>query len=257
MVFCTWYLVPVNYLVPGTWYPNTGCVPVGKTVLPRSANPAAAAAAAAAAAVPSTRYQVPGTSSRQWWTRSKLLVVKGRIPLNSLLTLFCTTFALEIAHKIHSHRALLTRSDNVIFHAHPSYRGGHSWYDWAEFAWLDGETGVESIVLGQIYGFIELGLGPSSINFTDPRLPSSLRNQSPGVFAIIHSCKYASESLHNYSRLLLGADLTLDRHGNKGLLFVPVDCIHSPAVVVPNLGASPGKVIQIKPQSAWASLFHF
>ena len=150
-----------------------------------------------------------------------------------------------------------TRSDNVIFHAHPSYRGGHSWYDWAEFAWLDGETGVESIVLGQIYGFIELGLGPSSINFTDPRLPSSLRNQSPGVFAIIHSCKYASEPLHNYSRLLLGADLTLDRHGNKGLLFVPVDCIHSPAVVVPNLGASPGKVIQIKPQSAWASLFHF
>ena len=107
MVFCTWYLVPVNYLVPGTWYPNTGCVPVGKTVLPRSANPAAAAAAAAAAAVPSTGYQVPGTSSRQWWTRSKLLVVKGRIPLNSLLTLFCTTFALEIAHKIHSHRALL------------------------------------------------------------------------------------------------------------------------------------------------------
>ena len=43
--------------------------------------------------------------------------------------------------------------------------------------------------------------------------------------------------------MLLGADLTLDRHGNRGLLFVAVDCIHSPAVVVPNLGASPGKVI--------------
>ena len=112
-------------------------------------------------------------------------------------------------------------------------------------------------MLGQIYGFIELGLGPSSINFTDPRLPSSLRNQSPGVFAIIHSCKYASEPMHNYSRLLLGADLTLDRHGNKGLKFIPVDCIHSPAVAVPNLGATPGKVIQIKPQFAWASLFHF
>ena len=50
--------------------------------------------------------------------------------------------------------------------------------------------------------------------------------------------------MHKYSRLLLGADLKLDRHGNKGLLFVPVDCIHSPAVVVPNLGATPGKVIQ-------------
>ena len=93
--------------------------------------------------------------------------------------------------------------DNVILHAHPSYRRVHSWYDWAEeFAWLYGETEeVESIVLGQIYGFIG-GLGhQSSINFTDPRLPSSSRNQSPGVFAIIHSCKYASEPLHNHSRL--------------------------------------------------------
>ena len=81
-----------------------------------------------------------------------------------------------------------THSDNVIFHAHPSYRGGRSWYDWAEFAWLDGETEVKSIMFGQIYGFLELGLGPSSINFTDSRLPSSLRNQSPGIFANIHSC---------------------------------------------------------------------
>jgi hypothetical protein len=95
-----------------------------------------------------------------------------------------------------------TCSDNVIFLAHPSYRGGHSWYDWAEFAWQDGETEVESIVPGQIYSFIELGLGPSLINFTDPRLPSSLRNQSPDAFAIVHSCKYASEPFHNYSRLL-------------------------------------------------------
>jgi hypothetical protein len=84
-----------------------------------------------------------------------------------------------------------------------------------------------------------------------------LRNQSPDAFAIVHSCKYASEPFHNYSRLLWGADLTLDRHENKGLLFVPVDCIHSPAVVVPNLGATPGKVIQIKLQSASASIFHF
>ena len=76
------------------------------------------------------------------------------------------------------------------------------------FAWLDGESGVESIVLGQIYGYIELELGLSLINFTDPGLPSSLRNHSPGVFAIVHSCKYVSEPLHNYSRLLLGADLT-------------------------------------------------
>ena len=113
-------------------------------------------------------------------------------------------------------------------------------------------------MLGQIYGFVELEFGPSSINFTDPRLPSSLRNQSPGVFAIFHSCKYASETLHHYYlRLLLRSDLTLDRHGNKGLKFIPVDCIHSPAVAVPNLGATPGKVIQIKPQFAWASLFHF
>jgi hypothetical protein len=57
---------------------------------------------------------------------------------------------------------------------------------------------------------------------------------------------------------MLGADLRLDQHGNKGLWFGPVDCIHSPAVVVPNLGATPGKVIQIKPQTAASeSLFHF
>jgi hypothetical protein len=71
------------------WYWNTGCVPVGKTVLPQSANPAAAAA----------DNDVLGVSC--WSSRDEFHRIRSYAPL------FCTTFALEIAHKIHSLRALL------------------------------------------------------------------------------------------------------------------------------------------------------
>ena len=75
-----------NLKLPGTWYRNTGCV--GKTVLPQSANQAAAAAAAAAA-----DNDVLGVSC--WSSRDEFPWIRSYAPL------FCTTFALEIAHKIH------------------------------------------------------------------------------------------------------------------------------------------------------------
>ena len=34
----------------------------------------------------------------------------------------------------------------------------------------------------------------------------------------------------------------------KQLIFVTVDCISAPAVVVPNIGGIPGLVLQVKPQ---------
>jgi len=80
----TRYQVPpgiLNYLVPGTWYRNTGCL--GKTVLPQSANPAAAAA----------DNDVLGVSC--WSSRDEFHRIRSYAPL------FCSTFALEIAHKIH------------------------------------------------------------------------------------------------------------------------------------------------------------
>jgi hypothetical protein len=43
----------------------------------------------------------------------------------------------------------------------------------------------------------------------------------------------------------------------KQLMFVTVDCISAPAVVVPNIGGIPGSVLQVKPQHTWQSFFSF
>ena len=82
------------------------------------------------------------------------------------------------------------KQDGNTFHAHPNYLGQGSWYDWADFKWIDEESGIPYIVLGEIFGFVLL-LEPE-FDFTDPRLCASLRNETTRIFAIVNSCKEPS-----------------------------------------------------------------
>jgi hypothetical protein len=149
------------------------------------------------------------------------------------------------------------KRDGNTFHAHPNYLGQGSWYDWADFKWIDEESGIPYIVLGKIFGFVLLG---PEFDFTDPRLCASLRNETTGIFAIVNSCKDPSESLFNSrrSKMFEIAHLMGYESGKrKQLMFVTVDCISAPAVVVPNIGGIPGSVLQVKPQHTWQSFFSF
>jgi hypothetical protein len=156
------------------------------------------------------------------------------------------------------HKRESLTGDKFIFRAHPSWRGGGSWHDWAIFSW-EQMDGLPMHIPGQIITFIELG--EPDIKLLN-HLPYVF-GDTPGVYAMIETLERPLSSARTGSRVVVAGSKELtnqeiqERRRNgmplaaPNLCLVPIDTIYAPIAAIPDHGGAPGDFIFIRPADNW------
>ena len=142
---------------------------------------------------------------------------------------------------------------DVIFHAHPNYRGQGPWKDWAMVEW----AGWGRLPC-HISCFVVLDCLPASRN--GPEYGGvTLKNTT---YAVVESCEWeVNEQEIGRSDLfvpLLKEIGELDADGNvqdRIFYLAEVDAIVSPLAVIPDIGGPPNRYFYIKSRNDWANEF--
>ncbi len=167
----------------------------------------------------------------------------GRAALPGLTHLLVDLGALATIRGCTEHTRHTTRNRRYIFRAHPAFRGGDKWHDWALFQWAADATN-HHLIPGHIVIFIELdeyALGLLQDN-------EHVIGTEPGLYAMIESLEEPLSPGNKYSRIVIDASkhLTarqLQTRRTAGIpltqsntFLVPVDTIYEPIAAIPNLG---------------------
>lgn len=149
---------------------------------------------------------------------------------------------------------------NEIFRAHPSYRGGAPWHDWAMFEWADDADGTYAAP-GQIVMFLYFPFIDEPIWFDGKRFSVD----TPGLYCLVECfdepfCEYAMDTLIVEER---SKEVRVDVPGwgnrekisDKCLYLISVDAIVGPVAAVPNICGPPGSHILVRPYESWAEGF--
>ena len=160
------------------------------------------------------------------------------------------------------HTRTTTRGGRYIFHAHPAYRGGPMWHDWALFQWLD-EDGDYQLVPGHIVTFLHLDESDVGLLEDNEHVVCS----EAGLYAMIETLEDALPASEKYSRIVIEGSktLTADQRANRrnaripltqsNTYLVPADTIYEPITAVPNLGGVEGDYLFIRPADDWGFEF--
>ena len=144
--------------------------------------------------------------------------------------------------------------DDLIFRAHPNYKGTGPWFDWAMFKW-ELEDGDTIDIPGQIVMFLWIP-GLNEPIEMDER--SSI--QEEGLYALVESCSTAMPHVSNCNRIYELKDkkvITVKKRrkyhevSDKCLYLVSVDTINNAIASVPNLGSKEFDFIVLRPSTEW------
>ena len=155
-----------------------------------------------------------------------------------------------------------TRGGRYIFRAHPAFRGGESWHDWALFQWTTDSDNVQ-LIPGHIVTFIEL----DEFHLEMLQDNENVIATEPGLYAMIESLEEPLTPGDRYSRIVVhasknvtAAQSTLRRNAGIPLarsntFLVPVDTLYEPIAAVPNVGGEVGDYCFIRPADDWGFEF--
>ena len=160
------------------------------------------------------------------------------------------------------HTRVTAWGSRYIFRAHPAYRGGTFWHDWALFEW-DEPGGETQIVPGHIVTFLQLDQSAIQLLQNNEQVVGS----EAGLYAMVESLEEQLPSSQKYSLLTVMASKHLtaeQRHGRRNAhipltrsntFLVPVDTIYEPIAAVPNAGGPDGEFLFIRPVDDWGFEF--
>jgi hypothetical protein len=156
------------------------------------------------------------------------------------------------------HTRQTTRGGRHVFRAHPAYRGGPMWHDWALFQWVTDNNNFH-LIPGHIVTFIHLDEFAIALLEDNDHVIGT----ESGLYAMIESLEEPLSTSHKYSRIVIEAskNLTADQRKlrrNAGIpltqsntFLLPVDTIYEPIAAVPNLGGVEGDYLFIRPADDW------
>ena len=154
--------------------------------------------------------------------------------------------------QIHTRHVRFHRDGKDFFHAHPNFRGGGPWNDWAFIDW--GDWGV---LPSHIHCFVDLEDFPKTglkIDFGGIRL-------SAGTYAVVESAQYEEDEDGVFKSdlflpILKDVESFKDGGVDKRIFYLAnVDAITDTASVVPDIGGPPNRYFFIHPRSKWAQDF--
>lgn len=170
--------------------------------------------------------------------------------------------------------------NNVIYRAHPAYKGGDAWQDWAYINWSPA-----GLIPGHLLIFLDLRGVQKSFHIKESTI------DRPGIYAVVHSVfesldkkphfvdatRNGSYLAHSSSLLVYYAQkelydcsqtATSTSRGKRSkdesfhlvlpkLYVVPCECIHSPCVAVPDIGpkAKPHGFLFLRSRKEWPKCF--
>jgi hypothetical protein len=177
------------------------------------------------------------------WLCSNVLAVLGQdVPIRG-----CT-----------EHKPRTPTGDKFFFRAHPSWRSGRSWHDWALFSWTDTD-GTPVRIPGQIITF----LWYAEEDISKIQHLSYVSGDTPGLYAMIETLERPLTVAKTYDRVVVGGSKQLttnefhERRQNgmsltaPNLCLIPVDTIYEPIAAIPDEGGSPGDFLFIRPVKNW------
>ncbi|WP_288992458.1 hypothetical protein [uncultured Marinobacter sp.] len=156
------------------------------------------------------------------------------------------------------HKRKTPTDEKYIFRAHPSWRGGSRWHDWAVFSWAT-TNGTPMRIPGHIITFIEFKEEEIS---KLQHLPHVF-GDTPGLYAMIETLEQPLAVAKTYQRVVVGGRKQLtnsemhERRMNGSPLFspnlclVPVDTIYEPIAAIPDEGGSPGDFLFVRSVENW------
>jgi hypothetical protein len=160
------------------------------------------------------------------------------------------------------HTRVTAKGNRYIFRAHPAYRGGPFWHDWALFQWQD-PGGEPLLIPGHIVTFLYLSESDVSLLADNEQVVGT----EAGLFAMVESLEDPLPPSQRYNHLAtmsskyLTPQQRLNRR-NAGIhatrsntYLVPVDTIYEPIAAVPNAGGPDGEFLFITPVDDWGFEF--
>jgi hypothetical protein len=156
------------------------------------------------------------------------------------------------------HKRSTQSGDKYIFRAHPAWRGGDSWHDWAVFSWED-DDGTSLRIPGQIITFIEF-------DDADMRMLNKLPyvfGDTPGLYAMVETLERPLMNAKTGTRVVVGSTKALTKHELQqrrrngmplhapNLCLVSIDTIYEPIAAIPHEGGLIGDFLFIRPADNW------
>jgi hypothetical protein len=160
------------------------------------------------------------------------------------------------------HRRTTHTGANYMFRAHPSFRGGKCWHDWALFQWTESNN-VTNLVPGHIVTFLYLednDIGQLQHN-------GHVVGSEPGLYVMVETLEDPLPTSQKYSRIVMESSKNLTRDQNtscrnahipltqSNTYLLPVDTIYESIAAIPNLGAQEGDHLFIRPTDDWGFAF--
>jgi hypothetical protein len=151
-------------------------------------------------------------------------------------------------------------SNGELFRAHPSYRGGDCWHDWAMFQWEDDDGGLFDAP-GHIIMFVHIDIINEPIIFDGDRFYID----EPGLYCMVECFDdpFAEltmkgiivEERTKQVRVNVPGWGAPQRVSDKCLYLVPITSISGPVAAVPNVGGPPDSFIMVRPYETWSDGF--
>jgi len=156
----------------------------------------------------------------------------------------------------------MTKRRGCIFRAHPSYRSGKEWFDWANIMWElqhDDGTTTAQIIPGQIQCFVDLTdiSTDSGVCGLDQWEREIVKDPpvEPGIYVVVNSLHGPTTPIPG-SDFMLSGNREVDIDGNMKFSFVDVENIHSPTFCFPYFGnEDEAEVYQLTPCEEWYKYF--
>lgn len=141
---------------------------------------------------------------------------------------------------------------DVIFHAHPNYRGQGPWRDWAVIDWGAGYGQLPC----HLHAFVELeGMptGQETLEYGSIRL-------TDGVFAVVEEARIDENELGR-SDLFVPFLKTVREMNDDGAVvartfyLAPTEAIVKPCAMVADIGGPKNRYFYVKPREEWSKMF--
>ena len=160
------------------------------------------------------------------------------------------------------HKRRTPLGEKFIFRAHPSWRSGSSWHDWALFSWTNSD-GLPVRIPGQIITFVLI----NEHDISKIQHLSYVSGDTPGLYAMIETLERPLTAAKTHERVVVGgrkqltSNEVLERRrigmslSAPNLCLVPVDSIYEPIAAIPDEGGLPGDFLFIRPVENWGCGF--
>jgi hypothetical protein len=160
------------------------------------------------------------------------------------------------------HTRVTNRGKRYVFRAHPAYRGGPMWHDWALFQWTDAD-GNDQLIPGHIVTFLHLDEYDIGLLEDNEHVVGT----DPGLYIMMETLEDPLPSSQKHSRIIIEGSKNLNhvQRTNRrnaripltqsNTYLVPVDTIYEPIAAVPNLGSVEGDYLFIRPADDWGFEF--